>query len=192
MALVAGQVRVAGTGEVYVAPVGTMPPADSTEALSATWKGLGYNTDDGLTITRSMEVEDILAWQTLTPVRRVPTSQEFTVGATFLQSNPDVVSLFHGTTAFSEPDGVGNPGEFKATASIAPEIVERAVVVEFKDGSVSYRIHVPKAQITADGDQEINRSNAAGYPMTFSALAPDTGSDLYEILTNDPNVDPGV
>jgi len=84
MTLKPSEVRVAGTGELSLAPVGTALPTDTTTALTTAFKGYGYTTEDGCTLTKSVSRDGIPAWQSITPVRYITTSLEFTVGCTFL------------------------------------------------------------------------------------------------------------
>ena len=72
MALNADNVRVGLNGNVYVAPKGTTAPADLTSAWDPAWKDLGYLNDDGVEMEYGTDVEDIMAWQSLSPVRARP------------------------------------------------------------------------------------------------------------------------
>lgn len=185
MALTSGKVRVFGTGEIFVAAVGSTAPTDATAAPAAPFVGLGYNSDDGVTFSRDVSVEDIFAWQSVVPVRRVSSETTFTVSATFLESDPTVTSIFLGLGAW-EVAGT----DFSADGSTLQSVTERAVIVDFLDGAFSYRLYIPRAEVTSDGELSINRTSAAGYPMTFSALAPSAGSVMYTLLTDDPAFDP--
>jgi hypothetical protein len=51
-----GEYVVAGTGEAYVGAVGATAPTTPTSSLSvASWTGLGYHTEDGVSISHSIE-----------------------------------------------------------------------------------------------------------------------------------------
>ena len=39
------------SGAVYVAPIGTALPTDATSSLAVAYKGLGYISEDGFTIS---------------------------------------------------------------------------------------------------------------------------------------------
>jgi hypothetical protein len=51
MSLETSEVRAGITGELYAAPVGTALPTDTSTALNAAFKGLGYFSEDGVTET---------------------------------------------------------------------------------------------------------------------------------------------
>lgn len=186
MTLVAGEIRVAGGGEVFVADVGSPAPVDASAALDVAFTGLGYDSDTGLTISRAMNVTDIGAWQSLSPVRIVPSDQAMSVAAEFMQSNPDVVALYMQTTAFVAVSGAHSATDTVASADINPDVIERAVVFELVDDGIKYRYYIPKAQVSANGDQTASRTAAILYPLMFTALAPDTGTTLFDVFTNDP------
>ena len=50
------------SGAVYVAPIGTALPTDATSSLAETYKGLGYISEDGFTISTSTSSENIKEW----------------------------------------------------------------------------------------------------------------------------------
>lgn len=184
MALAAGKVRVFGTGELFVAPVGSTLPTTASGALDTAFVGLGYNSEDGVTLSRDVSIEDIPAWQSVTPVRRVASETTFSLAATFLQSDVNVVALFLGLGAFT------GTTDFIADGSTVQGVTERAVVLNFADGTIDYRLVIPRAEVTSDGEVNINRTDAAGYPLTFTALAPLSGTTMYSLITDDTAFDP--
>lgn len=183
MTLAAAQVRVAGNGEISIGVVGTAsPPTDATTALGTGWTGLGYNTDSGLTVSRTVNVNDIPAWQSQVPIRKVPQDQAASIAGDFMQSNKDVVALWYATGAFA----VATPStDMKADADINPALVTKAVCLNWEDGATLFRLYFPKCQVTANGDQTLTRTGAVTYPLMFSALAPDSGTTLFSLFTSD-------
>jgi hypothetical protein len=188
MTLVASQVRVAGTGELFTADVGTAAPVDATTALGATWNGLGYTQEDGATIGRSLDREPITPWQSVTPIRYIYNGVTLTVAAAMLQSNAEIAALWFGGGDFAET-ALGS-GEFKADMPVVPEGVERAVLLEWVDDDKVNRLYIPRAELSETGDVQVTRTQAQAFQMTWSALAPDTGDTLATWLTNDPAFNP--
>lgn len=181
MTLVSGQVRVAGTGELFLAPVGTALPATAVAALNASFEGYGYTTEDGVTLSKSVDREGIPAWQSANPVRYLITGQELTIATTFLQSNEDILKLWLGSGDFASDGGTG----FRADVPIDPIGQQFALVLEWHDDDIASRLVVPKVEITETGDVQLARA-ATAFPVTFGALAPDSGSLLATWLTDDP------
>lgn len=181
MALSSSEVRVAGTGELFLAPVGTAAPTNTATPLVAAYIGYGYTTEDGVTLSKSIDREGIMAWQSLTPVRYLLTSQEFTVGLEFLQSNEKTLKLWLGSGDF----GPAATSEFKADVPIDPVVSSWALVLEWADGpAIKYRLFIPKVEISETGDVAIARS-ATAFAVTFAAVAPDSGTILATLLTSD-------
>jgi len=108
-----GQVRIAGTGHLVKAPLGTVVPSDSTTAWNAAFVDLGYATD-GFTMAQALKTLDITAWQTLEPVRTVNTSLVRNFTFELLQSNKDTLALAWGGATISP-----NPAASLGTVVIA-------------------------------------------------------------------------
>lgn len=187
MTLVATQVRVAGTGELFIAPVGTAAPTNTSTSLNVAFKGLGYTQEDGVTIGRSTDRTEITAWQSTAPVRYIYNNAGLTIATAMLQSNDDVANLWWGGGSFAT-----NTTEFKSDLPTVPTGVQRAVVVEWTDGSVKNRLYVPKAEVTDTGDVTLGRTAATAFQITFTALAPDAGSVMATWFTADANFDPAT
>ena len=185
MTLKSSEVRVAGTGELYLAPVGTTLPTAASAALDAPFKGYGYTTEDGVTLSKSVDREGIPAWQSSTPVRYLITGQELTIETTFLQSNEDILKLWLGSGDFATDGGTG-PAGYRADLSVDPVGQQFAMVLEWRDGTIVSRLQVPKVEVTEVGDVSLARNSATAFPVTFGALAPDTGTTLATWLTTDP------
>lgn len=181
MTLVSSQVRVAGTGELYLGPVGTALPTSANAALDPGFVGYGYTTEDGVALSKSVTREGISAWQSTTPVRYLTTAQELTAGLTFLQSNAEILKLWLGSGDFATDGGTG----FAADVPIDPVGQQHAFVLEWKDDTIVSRLTIAKVEITETGDVSIARA-ATTFPITFGALAPDSGDVLASWLTTDP------
>lgn len=189
MTLVSGQVRVAGTGELSLAPVGTALPTKATEALNVAFEGYGYTTEDGVSLSKSVEREGVPAWQSTTPVRYLTTSQELTAALTFLQSNDQILKLWLGSGDFATDGGVAPDDGWRADVSVDPIGQQYAFVLDWTDDDIKSRLVIPKVEITETGDVSLARA-ATSFPVTFGALAPDSGTVLATWLTNDPAFDP--
>lgn len=183
MTLASSQVRVAGTGELSLAPVGTVLPTTAVGALGVGFRGYGYTTEDGVTLSKSVDREGVAAWQSTTPVRYLTTGQELTIACTFLQSNEDILKLWLGSGDFADAGGGGT--EYRADVPIDPIGQAFVLVLDWKDGSIASRLVIPKVEITETGDVSLARA-ATSFPVTFGALAPETGDVLATWLTNDP------
>lgn len=96
----AGQVRIAGNGNLWKAPIGTTLPTDSTTAWDSAFVNLGYATD-GFEMAQDYKTKQIDAWQTLEPVRIFGQSLTRKFSFELLQSNKDTLGLAWGGAAVS-------------------------------------------------------------------------------------------
>lgn len=183
MTLKSSEVRVAGTGELWLAPVGTALPTAASTALNAAFKGYGYTSEDGVSLSKSVDREGVPAWQSTTPVRYIITGQELTIACTFLQSNENILKLWLASGDFAT-DG-GTPAGYRADVSVDPVGQQFALCIEWEDDAITSRLVVPKVEVTETGDVTLARE-ATSFPVTFGAIAPDTGTVLATWLTSDP------
>lgn len=176
MALTATEVRVASDGRIYVGDVGATAPTTPTGTTTG-FTDLGYASEDGVTLTPSIDTEDINAWQSAVPVRRIVTGSSLEIGFTLIQSNPDTLGLYFNAVQ------VGANFEIP----VSPDPLERAIIVDWIDGGENFRLVVPRAQLTDAGEMTLARGEAVGFEMTFTALPPATGP-LATVLTEFPTV----
>lgn len=184
MANDADQIVVAGTGRVLVAAVGTTAPTGVSGAYAAGWTEVGYTTEDGVTFSDSKDVEDRAAWQSLYPVRRLVTGRSSSVSFTLLEWSASTVPLAFGGGAVTEPSA----GVFKYTPPDPEDIDERALSVEWTDGTKIYRLVIPRGNVSEGVETNLTRTGAAELPITFSVLGSDATAP-WHMLTNDPAFD---
>ena len=196
MALNANAVRVAGTGEVFVAPTGTAAPTDPTTPLPVAWVGMGYTSTDGVTFTMSRDTADIDAWQG-SKLRTVTNAEPTTIEFNLMETNYNTLPVvFGGGTIDVETAPLGADGQPLAEGDVTytppAEGVNtiRSCVVEFKDGDVTYRYYFPRVQVEGDVSFSLTRSDAVGYSVTFGILA---SEPRWLLLSNDTElVDPAL
>jgi hypothetical protein len=163
MALTASKVRVAVSGEVYVAPTGTALPTDTTAALNAAFKAMGYVSEDGITQENERDIEDILAWQNAAVVRSRVTSAKESFTFTLIETSKDTVEFAYGTTVTqSAPHG---------TYTITPSATggSKAFVFEIIDGTNIKRIAIAEGEISERGETVYASGEPIGYEVTVVA-----------------------
>lgn len=181
MAQTAAQVRTAPSGHIYVGPLGATEPDDVSTPLDGAFSDLGYTTPDGVTITPNVEQEDINVWQSLMPVLSPITGMTLEVAFVMAQLNKDTLSLFFLGEEFTDD---GTTATLNINAN--PGSQERCLVIEWTDSSGdTYRLVIPRAQMTEREELTLTRGESTNLGLTFSALD-DDGIAGY-LLTDNVN-----
>lgn len=172
------------TGMVLDAPLGTPLPTDTKTDLNEVFKGSGYVSEDGVSVSPSWDTTELKDMSGST-VRTL--LDGFTGEITFsLMNLLDTQSV---KQAFGEGNVTVTPattteGQHLAIAIGAELPPAREWVFNMKDGDAKVRIVVPNGQITAIDSIEFNKSNSANLPVTLTCNSDNSGKSIY-IYTDD-------
>ena len=103
-----GQVRIAGTGRLLKAPLGTVLPVDSVAAWNAAFVDLGY-AEDGFEMKQDLKRKEVNGWQTLELLRLITTALNRSFTFNLKQSNRDTLGLAWGGAVIT-PAAAASPG----------------------------------------------------------------------------------
>jgi len=181
----AEQITVAAYGEIAVGPTDATMPTNATAALPSGFVDLGYVTEDGVTFSATPTVEDIGAWQSATPVRRLVTTRELTVATSFQQWNDDSFVVAFGGGKWTATGTSPNVSYRYDPPADTEALAEHAVVITAKDGEKNYRWVIMRANVTEAVETNLIRTGAAVLPVTFSALAPEGEDVSWYFLSDD-------
>ncbi len=161
---------------VYVAPKGATMPADLA-APGVTFADLGWLSEDGTEISREMSSNDFTAWQGGTIVRSKVSGVKDTVKVTCLEETAVALGLYYpGSTS------VTTTGTTKLTVKGGSVSNEKALVIDFLDGSITKRYAIPRAEVTGVGTVGHKNSDMTMYEFTFTIYGG------FDIITNNPAV----
>lgn len=170
--------RVWLNADVYVAPLGTTAPTDTTTAWIAAWKAIGLMSEDGLTQSESASQTTFYAYGGIL-VRSVKSKHVSTFKVVALEDNAALFGLIHPGSTQALAAGV-------TTRTIKlPTPNPQAFGFEFKDGSITQRIIVPRGEVTTVGDVKFSDMSMATHELTVS-IYPSATQVAYTILTDDP------
>lgn len=173
---------IAGTGEVYTAAVGTTLPTSTSASLDSAFTGLGYHTEDGVSVNQSINVSEFKAWQSRSVIRREQDSNEFQISFALLQWNETNLPFAFGGGSITDLGG----GQFKYTPPADSDaLTEQSLIVDVDDGSRRGRFIVPRGTVTETSDVTFKRTEMAQLAVTFKALVPADGSQSWYALFND-------
>lgn len=181
MANNADNVRVGLTGSIFMAPKGSTAPVDLDTPWDSAWLDLGFMSDDGVSLEYSTDTEDIGAWQSLSPVRRILTSVDMTLGFTAIELKSRTITAYFPGSTISLVSGAVQRLDIPA----APGPQEFAFGLEWIDGTVKNRLVIPRGEITDRGGITLARSEAVALEMTVSAYA-SSAPEIATWLSNDP------
>lgn len=154
---------------ILIAPVGTTAPTTVTEDWGAGWQTLGLLDDEaGVTLSKEVESQIISAWQSKAPVRIIITGKSLTMSFTMIELTPLSAGVFMGEEA-----PVGTDDEFTLVVSSDSAATEYALGLDIRDGDVVARIIFGRANLSENGDVDIDKASAIGLPVTMSALDDD-------------------
>jgi hypothetical protein len=179
------EIVVGANGTVWTAPVGTAAPADEDAAPAAGWVDLGYVSEDGVTVTDAKTLEVISVWQLFYAARRIVTARELNLSFALRQWSKDTVPFAFGGGEITTPTA----GHHKYTPPAPEDLDERALMIDWQDGTKHYRWVVLRGMVTDNVETNLTRTAAADLPITFGMNGSDTGDPWY-LLTDDPALDP--
>ncbi|MDX2759323.1 phage tail protein [Streptomyces europaeiscabiei] len=181
----ANEIRVAGTGRILVAPVGTTAPTDVTSAWGSGWKDLGFTSQDGIKLAKKDKLDPVETWQSVSPARFIYSDRDLTVKFQLLQLNEDTLPFFMGGDAVAET--TTGSGVYKYELAADPKFNEKAMGIEFSDGTdITYRFVVSRGQVTESEELSLTRTASIKLGVTFTALAVDNTKPLATFLMKDP------
>lgn len=175
----ATNVRIARTGAVYVAPLGTPLPASSSAALDAAFVNCGYVSTDGVTFTPSETVNGVFAWQNGARVATTHEELTYTFKFVLIEDKGTVAKLWYRSSAVD----VVSAGEWSLTPDTATEF-KHAFVVDVVDGSTVKRYIIAQGELTDRGDQVFATADAIGYDSTVTCYYDSTLGAPYKVRTN--------
>jgi hypothetical protein len=151
---------------IYIAPLGTAGPASTTVAWPTAWHPLGYLSDDGPTVSGSIDTEDLTPWQSVVPIRTVITGRTLTLQFVMWELNQQTLALFFGGDVDFQASGADINMDIRSDEPAH----EYAVGIDSRDGNSILRINFLRATLSDSGDMQIQRGAVVPLDVTLSAL----------------------
>lgn len=176
------------TGAIKHAPLGTTLPSLSSISASGVvldpaFTGDEYVSEDGLTLTPTINTTEIKDWSGAT-VRKVLDSFDGTLSWTMISTNSGSLGVAFGDdhiTSQEATEGHGNQMMVEMGAYL-PEA--QSWVFLMKDGAARIVVLVPNGQVTEVGEVTFAANAAIGWNVTLSTYPDASGNSIY-ILTDD-------
>lgn len=188
MGLNARQVRVALSGRVLYDP--DLDSPDPTDlAVPSTAIDLGYTTEDGVTFNFGREVEDIMGWQSMDPLRKLITAEPRSASFSLRQMAREQWLATMGGSISQLKDAGTDPAAEPALYRWEPDeakIPEGRLYIDMIDGDATYRFGFRRAQNSAEVEFSLVRNDSIVLPNEWTALATGSGKKPFFMDTNDP------
>lgn len=171
----AGKPKVAGA--IFMAPIGTTLPTDSTTSLASAFVELGYASEDGVTNSESRESETIKAWGGDTVLKPF-TGKEDTFSFTLIEAlNVNALKLVYG-----DSNVTGDLTNGITIKSASEDLESHSFVIEMVLNGAIKRIVIPSAKVTEVGEITYADGEAIGYDTTLTAVPDASGATHYEYV----------
>lgn len=177
-------VRIWTGADVYVAPVGTAAPTDTTTELDAAYEPLGLiDQDDAIGEQFTSDDTDHYAYGSIL-VRKTSIKSKVMLQMTALENSDLVFQLANPGSDSETAGGV-------TTRTTRPKnlgLAIRSFVLEKTDGDVTSRLYIPRGQATINGTRNTSDNEMYGTPLMIDLLAStdETGSYFSIEITDDP------
>lgn len=158
------QIGTANGPGLYVAPAGTAMPL-TLGPFIAPWQLLGYLSDDGPTVGQSVTKQDIVPWQSRTPIRSVVTEKLITLHFILWQINPQTIAMYFDSP---QPVPAADGGFEMDVRSDQPQNIV-AVAIDSMDQRIM-RVGFSRASLSDAGDMKLTKGAATPLEVTLTAL----------------------
>lgn len=182
----ATQLVVAGSGDIWVAPVGTTLPEEYDDVLHGAFRKVGFVKEDGLSYSSTPQVEEFFGWQSRYALRRELTGVEVMFNYSMLQWNDENIVLAFGGGEVVEV----SPGSYRYNPlGDGSQLDELSMIFDWNDGGKLFRVVVPRGNVTDAVEVQLTRTQLAELPVSYKVLGT-AGQDPWYQLFNDADFDP--
>lgn len=163
-------------GYFYTAPYGTALPTDNTTALNSAFVNIGYISDAGVVHSKSGTTTDFHDMN-MDAVDSATNEITRTMVQKFIEVNEYAVKEAKGqsnVTVANDVMSVKDTNDEMPYRSIVQELVLK--------GGRKWRRVIPRAKVTDWGDETDLSTELAGWELTYTKYADDTGCYEYDYI----------
>ncbi|MGW0033085.1 phage tail tube protein [Streptomyces sp. NPDC003314] len=180
------QIVIPQLSRLWLAPVGTVAPADATVAMPTGWYTVGLFTEDSLKFNSEPNFEQVRSAQSSYPTRTFQTTDAATIEVDLQQwSGVNFRAVYGGgsITPITPTSGGGKHYRF------APPRIggrsEIAACIEIIDGGKHYRYVIPRTMQMEGVSKDLAKTKESVLPLRLAVQGGDE-TDAWYVLTNDP------
>lgn len=182
----ADEVRLAPFGNIYLAAIGTALPTTATIGLNASFKAVGYVSEDGVSITPKVSLADIMAWQARPAIKQALDTIDLSLKFSMIQVNLVTWGFYFMNESFTN-----NFGQAKLIIQSNPPSQEVAVVLEWTDDEEDQtRLVIPRASLTERDALVLSKKKEQATGVTLKCL--DNSGVLAYVYSENPSLAPST
>jgi hypothetical protein len=168
------------TGGALRAPLGTAVPVDTSTALNAAFKALGYVGEDGVRKAPDRTTSKTKAWGG-DIIKVLQTEYSETWKLTLVESLlAEALKTVYGDLNVTTTAATVSTGTLQAIKSNGDILPNSAYIFEMREGVKKRRIVLPNAQVFEVGEIVYNDGSVIAYPVTLEAYEDSSGNNSYE------------
>lgn len=155
------------------------------KTLPAGYTDLGYLTDDGSTMTKQVNKQEVTSFQSLTPTRSDITGVDQTIQAVAQETKLWTIGLRAGVDT-SDITADATSGVVMTDESATPKALEYRLLVVAEDQHQGLPVvmahHYPRVVVDSYDNQSLGKGSEVQWPVTFKALADSTLATAHRWL----------
>ena len=164
-------------GAVWVAPYGTDLPESANANLNAAFKGLGYNTEDGLTRSVEKDTETVKAWGgDVVLVLDNGKTETFKFSLLDAHSVPGLKLLNGDENVTGDELATG----ISVVSNNKEQAAHAFVIDMIERNNTLHRIVIPNGIVSEIEDINYVDNDAVAYGITLTAMADASNNTVYE------------
>lgn len=173
------------SGYIWVAPLGTVIPTDATTELDATFVGLGYLSEDGLTEPASLTAgDDIVAAGGDTVAQADPTFSKTWTGTCIEALNEDLLKVAYGSANVTVTGATSAKDGSITVKEQASEVEHHVIVIdEMLKGGRKRRNVMADATFLITGDISHVHTALVNFEFTINAYPTATQPAQTQYIT---------
>lgn len=178
------RILVAQMARVWLAPVGTVAPADPVIAMPTGWKDVGLFTPDSLSFSTDPNFEEVRSHQSNYATRRFQTEDAASAEVDLQEWSLDnFKAIFGGGTV--TPITVAGPPAKTYYRYAPPAIGGRADIaacLEIIDGIKTVRRMLPRCTQIEGASSTFNKTSESTLPLRLAVIGSDIGDPWYDLI----------
>lgn len=168
---------------VWLAPLGTVAPADPVSTMPTGWVDVGFFDPTSLQWQTSPNYQTVQSHQSMYPTRRFKDSDAATVQCTLQEWNgTNIITVYGGGTIVTRHGSAPAPTTwFEYQPPLDGNTPQTACCIEIIDGAKHYRRVIPVTEPDSGATINYHRTDASTLPLSLTVIFGGVGLPWTEL-----------